>query len=127
MKKIIILLMLTYGLQQNIFCQSFAINATGNTSDVSAILDVSSNIKGMLIPRMTTAERTAITTPANGLILYDTDDAGFWFYNGTSWQQFTTAGNTWGINGNTATNPATNFIAHDISYYVKSPLMNRIV
>ncbi|KVV15718.1 hypothetical protein [Flavobacterium sp. TAB 87] len=50
------------------------------TPDASSILDVSSTEKGMLTPRMTTAQRTAIVTPANGLIVYDTDLRSFYYY-----------------------------------------------
>jgi hypothetical protein len=50
-------------------------------------LDVSSATQGMLTPRMTTSQRTAIVTPADGLIVYDTDLKSFYHYNLaiTSW------------------------------------------
>jgi len=51
----------------------------------SAMLDVKSTDKGMLIPRMTTAQRNAITSPAEGLFVYDTDEKIFYYYNGTEW------------------------------------------
>ncbi|MCX6303563.1 MAG: DUF1566 domain-containing protein [Bacteroidetes bacterium] len=52
----------------------------------SAMLDVQSATKGMLIPRMTAAQRTAIASPAVGLMVYQTDGtAGFYYYNGTTW------------------------------------------
>jgi trimeric autotransporter adhesin len=51
--------------------QSFAINTTGATAHNSAILDVTSSSKGVLVPRVSTAQRTAIVTPAKGLIVYD--------------------------------------------------------
>ncbi|MCC7028506.1 MAG: tail fiber domain-containing protein [Saprospiraceae bacterium] len=59
-----------------------------NTPDPSAALDIVSpaNDKGMLVPRMLEAERTAIAAPATGLLLYQTDGiAGFYYYNGTDW------------------------------------------
>ena len=53
----------------------------------SAMLDVQSIEKGLLVPRMTSAQRAAIETPATGLMVYQTDGAiGFYFYNGTTWQ-----------------------------------------
>ena len=55
------------------FSQNVGINTTGNRPDTSAMLDVASTTKGMLAPRMTTAQRTAIYSPANGLLVYDTD------------------------------------------------------
>jgi len=65
--------------------QGVAINTTGNQAHNSAMLDVSSTDKGMLIPRMTTVQRTSIVSPATGLLVYDTNDNQFWFYNGTTW------------------------------------------
>ncbi len=44
-----------------------------SSPDVSTVLDVSATDKGVLIPRMTTTERDAILSPANGLIIYNTD------------------------------------------------------
>jgi len=51
----------------------------------SSILDISSSTKGLLMPRMTTAERGAITTPVNGLIVYDTDQSSFYYYDSSAW------------------------------------------
>lgn len=66
--------------------QSVGINSTGNAPDASAMLDVSSTNSGMLIPRMTLAQRDAITSPATGLMIYQTDNTpGFYYYNGASW------------------------------------------
>jgi len=65
-----------------------AINATGTPADPSAALDISSTTQGILIPRMTLAQRQAISNPAVGLMIYQTDDVkGFWYYDGTSWVQ----------------------------------------
>lgn len=49
--------------------------------DVSSVLDVSSVTQGMLTPRMTTAQRIAIASPANGLIAYDTNMNSFYYYD----------------------------------------------
>lgn len=62
------------------------INATGADPDSSAMLDVSSTDKGMLMPRMTTAQRDAITGPATGLIIYNLDVRVFQSYDGTAWR-----------------------------------------
>ena len=64
-----------------------SISTIGADPDSSAILDVQSTDKGMLVPRMTTAQRTNINNAATGLLVFDTDTAGFWFYNSTEWQQ----------------------------------------
>lgn len=74
----------------SIFAQNVAINTDGSAPDASAMLDVKSTAKGFLAPRMTTAQRTAITTPATGLTVYQTDgNKGFYFYDGSAWQMQT--------------------------------------
>ena len=62
-----------------------AINTTGTEANPSAMLDVSSNEKGVLIPRMTASERNAITSPAGGLLVFVTDDNSFYYYDNTNW------------------------------------------
>ncbi len=54
------------------------------TPHASSVLDVTSTTQGMLTPRMTTAEKNAITSPANGLMVFDTTLKGFYFYDTTS-------------------------------------------
>ena len=57
-----------------------------DTPDASSALEVESTTGGILIPRMTEAQRDAIGSPATGLMIYQTDqDFGFYFYNGTQW------------------------------------------
>ncbi|MEP6712004.1 MAG: hypothetical protein ABJA37_06300, partial [Ferruginibacter sp.] len=94
----------------NIYGQSVAINNTATLPNASAMLDVSSTSKGLLIPRMTSIQRTGITSVATGLQVFDTDTKSFWFYNGTAWAQLSIGSSGWNLTGNTATNPATNFI-----------------
>lgn len=57
------------------------------TPAASSVLDVSSTTQGMLTPRMTTTQRMAIASPANGLMLYDTDLKSFYYYDSSisSW------------------------------------------
>jgi hypothetical protein len=50
------------------------------------ILELESNKRGMLLPRMTQPERDAIAAPANGLVIYNTDENCLNAYNGTAWQ-----------------------------------------
>lgn len=77
-KKIVLLLLVSfYGFSQT------GIGTT--TPDASAKLDVTSTTKGLLAPRMTSAQRAAITLPANGLFVYQTDGvSGFYVNTGTS-------------------------------------------
>ena len=66
--------------------QSVGIGSTAFTPDASSVLEIQSTDKGMLIPRMSNAERIAIATPATGLFVYQTDGAdGFYYYNGAGW------------------------------------------
>jgi hypothetical protein len=59
----------------------------GTTSiNGSAKLDINSTTRGLLIPRMTFAQRNAIPTPATGLLIYQTDSgSGFYYYTGSVW------------------------------------------
>jgi hypothetical protein len=79
-------------LSVSVYSQSPAIgvgvNTDGSSPDASSILDVKSTDKGILIPRMTAAQRGAIASPATGLMVYQTDaTAGFYYYSGTAWVQ----------------------------------------
>lgn len=81
-----------------------------DTPDASAALEVSSTDKGLLIPRMTTAERDAISSPADGLMIYNTENNEYNYYDGTTWSMvggssgFTTISNiTSNSNGTLAT------------------------
>lgn len=57
-----------------------------NTPHASAMFDVSGNNKGLLIPRISSAQRLAIANPANGLLVYDTDRSSFVsFKTGSGW------------------------------------------
>jgi hypothetical protein len=68
------------------------INATGAAPASSAMLDVSSTNKGMLIPRMTTVQREAIASPQKGLLVFDNTTSSFWFHNGTTWGELISNG-----------------------------------
>ncbi|MEI9809620.1 MAG: hypothetical protein WDO16_18140 [Bacteroidota bacterium] len=82
------------------FAQSVAINNDLSAADPSAILDVSSNAKGLLIPRMSTAAITSISNPAYGLLVYDSVKNQLMVYGGTgSWQPIT-FNSAWGLTGN---------------------------
>lgn len=83
------------------FSQNVGINSVGTDPDNSAMLDVQSRDKGLLIPRMTRAEKGAIVNPANGLMIYQIDDTvGFWYYDINSWKPLFVNLNTGiGLNG----------------------------
>jgi len=89
-----------------------AINPDGSQPNSKAMLDVKASDKGILIPRLTTVQRTAIPTPPDGLLVYDTDTRSFWFVKNTTWSEITGTGSGvgWSTSGNSGTDPATNFI-----------------
>ena len=56
------------------------------TTTPEALLDIVSTSNGILVPRMTQSQRNLISSPATGLLIYQTDNtSGFYFYNGSSW------------------------------------------
>ncbi len=66
----------------------------GTTSPhISSILDITSTTRGLLIPRMTGAQRTAIGSPTTGLMVFQTNAfgsslAGLYYYDGLIWKRF---------------------------------------
>ncbi len=75
-----------------------------NTPDASAALDISSTTQGVLVPRMTKAQRDIIATPATGLLVYQTDNTpGFYFFNGTMWTSLSGGGSGDNLGNHTAT------------------------
>lgn len=63
--------------------QGMSVNSTGAVANSSAILDASSTTQGVLVPRMTTTQRTGISSPAKGLLVYDSTLASFYYNSGT--------------------------------------------
>jgi hypothetical protein len=97
MKKILLLIGVFTISMFAITTAQVSINVDNSAPDPSAILDAKSTSKGFLPPRMTTAQRNAISSPAKGLLIYQTDGTPGLFYNsgtptapvwilaGTSW------------------------------------------
>jgi len=73
------------------------------TPDPSSMLDIQSpaNDKGVLIPRMTDLQRLAISTPANGLLVFDTTTKSFWFYNVNIWKELVSSSSLVDADGDT--------------------------
>ena len=93
--------------------QNLAINTDGSKADANAILDVKSNNKGLLIPRMSSAARLAIP-PTNGMLVYDLTTKSFWYNTGAQWQSIASSTalssmDAWLLNGNAGTD-STNFL-----------------
>ncbi|WP_166437170.1 tail fiber domain-containing protein [Niastella caeni] len=93
--------------------QNVAINEDGSLPDSKAILDIKSVNKGILIPRMSTAQRLAIT-PVKGLLVYDTTTNSFWYNLGersgsAGWKNLAT-GAGWSLTGNSGTIDRVHFL-----------------
>ena len=94
-------------------------NTTGNVGigtsspSASALLDVSSSSKGILIPRMTASQKNAISSPTTGLLIFQTDaPSDFYYYNGSSWMSirepnWTSAGTIQSVGWNATTTAPT--------------------
>ncbi len=80
MKNLFYLLFLALDISVN---AQVAINTDGSLPDNSALLDVNSTSKGMLVPRMTAAQRDAIVSPATGLLIFCTDNNLYFSNKGT--------------------------------------------
>jgi hypothetical protein len=70
-----------------ISCCAFSqVGINNETPDASSALDITSTTAGILIPRMTQSQRDAVSSPATGLMVYQTDNTpGFYYYGGSSW------------------------------------------
>jgi hypothetical protein len=96
-----------------IYAQNVGINSDGSSPNASAMLDIKSADKGLLIPRValtSTSSASPITSPATSLLIYNTATAGdvtpgYYYWNGSAWVRFATGSSV--INGSgTATRVA---------------------
>jgi hypothetical protein len=64
-------------------------DASYTTPATGTVLDIKSTTKGLIIPRMTSAQKTSLgnTTPINGVVIYDTDLKSFWYWDNSTWNQ----------------------------------------
>ncbi|HCE84548.1 MAG TPA: hypothetical protein DEO99_00190, partial [Bacteroidetes bacterium] len=91
MKKLLFIL----AIPLSVFSQNIGINT--QNPDASAALEIQSTDAGILIPRMSEAQRNLIVSPATGLLVYQIDGAsGFYFYDGSAWTSL--SGNTTSTN-----------------------------
>jgi hypothetical protein len=87
MNKIVFLLLL-FG-HQALRAQSVGIQTS--SPDPSAALDVSSTQSGVLVPRMNALQMQAIPTPATGLLVFNTDNTQFFYFDGAAWQSISSS------------------------------------
>jgi hypothetical protein len=112
-----------WSLSSSVIAQNVGISNSGATPHASALLDIESPTKGLLIPRIAlTASNVAapVVSPAVSLLIFNTAIAGvfpndvkpgYYYWNGAKWERFQTGNqNDWSILGNSATNSAINFL-----------------
>ncbi len=110
MKRILILVALLSS--SNLLIAQFNNMGIGtDTPEPSAVVDMYSTDKGVLVPRHDSTSRKAISSPAEGLLVYDTDYEGFWFFDGVQWLPILAGStNAWNVDGNEGTTPSNNYI-----------------
>jgi hypothetical protein len=124
MKKMYSLTILTFLLSVVVIKAQVGIGTP--TPNASAMLDISSTNKGLLVPRIAltgTGDKTTIPSPQTSLLVYNKATAGsgttavtpgYYYWNGTAWERLTVASSlsasAWTLSGNKGTNPAVNFI-----------------
>lgn len=104
MKPIILLLFASFGTVYSSAQHNIGIGTS--TPDGSSKLEISSDNAGLLIPRLTAAQRMSIANPANGLLVFDTDSAAFAYRTGSIWlflRGSETKANSWITSGNKGT------------------------
>ena len=84
----LIIIIALFGIQVNLFAQNGGVSiGKGDVdADPSAILELFSTNKGLLIPRLSSGQREGISSPATGLLVYDTTFTGFYYWTGISWK-----------------------------------------
>jgi len=76
-----------------------AINTTGNVPDASAMLDVDSDSKGLLIPRLTSLQReTLALTAVDGLLVFDSEEKSFYVFGNGAWIDLSSSAEIWSLN-----------------------------
>ncbi len=119
MKRTLLFLALAILFSYNVLSQGVAINNDNSNADASAMLDIKSANKGLLIPRVDIADlntKAPVTSPSVSLLVYNTNTTtgvGYYYWDGTKWVRLTISDDldfAWKTTGNAGTNPNTNFI-----------------
>lgn len=99
MKKISSIITILLLIQCSLFAQ-VGVNNDNSAPDPSAMLDVKSTVSGMLVPRMSAAQRDLIASPANGLLIFCTDNNQYYFNQGTpATKNWVMVNSQWLVNG----------------------------
>ncbi len=103
---------------KTVLSQNVGINSFSAIPDASAMLDIASTNKGLLIPRVALTNTTStlpIVSPATSLLVYNTNLVadvlpGYYYWSGAKWLQLINDSATWNVIGNTGTNASTDFL-----------------
>jgi len=83
-----LLLTKLHNLDPLLFANTTGVGVGTETPAATAILEILSTTQGFLPPRMTTTQRSAITSPATGLLVYNTTTKSLEMYDGTAWDSY---------------------------------------
>jgi hypothetical protein len=114
---------------QNIFPATGSAGIGTTTPNTSSALEIKSTTQGLLISRITKAQRDAIISPAEGLMIYQINNTpGFYYYTGIAWTAVTPKSKGWLLTGNSSTDPATNFVGtpDSVDFVVRTNNQERI-
>lgn len=100
MNKLYLLLLVLLLCGSSVFAQN-NVGIGTNTPDPSAVLDLTATNKGLLVPRMSTAQMIAIPAPVPGLLIFNQDSMEFAYYDGTAASWLYLPDKDWKIVGNT--------------------------
>jgi hypothetical protein len=111
MKRILLILALIATAAGSAFAQIKLGDNPGNLN-ANALLELESSSKGLLLPRMTTAQVATMTSPPDGMMIYNTDSTCITVRRGGFWRSLCAEGDgqPWSTTGNSNTNPAQNFV-----------------
>ncbi len=99
-----------------------SVNEDATRAHPSAMLDVKSFERGVLIPRMNSSQRTAIAAPAKGLVVFDITTNTFWFYNGSTWTELV-GGSGGGTGSGLPAGTVNQTLRHDGTNWVANSLL----
>jgi len=107
LKKLAAVLLIIISFNNFVLSQVVISGNSGAIPDASAMLDIQSSSKGLLIPRLTSFQRTGISVPKEGLLVYDTDSASFFIFGkqypqqaAAGWYDISKGAGVWSRNGN---------------------------
>lgn len=104
-----------------VLAQSVGINNTGSIPDSCSILDIESTSKGLLIPRMNINQRDSISTPKEGLTIYQNDqDQGYYVFQNNRWGKIGESNSSSALSLGKTDNSYTELLVNNNYYIVDS-------